>query len=136
METNTALPTVRRTITQDQIERYAKVSGDYNPVHLDEAFAAASQFGGRIAHGMLIAASISEMMTTAFGTDWLNSGKLKLRFRAPVFPGDTITASGVVKGVREVGGRRQLTCAVEVCRQDGESAINGQAVVTTALGGL
>ena len=131
MEIDTALPTVRRTITQDQIERYAKASGDHNPIHIDEAFAATSQFGGRIAHGMLIAASISEMMTTTFGADWLNGGKLKLRFRAPVFPGDTITTSGVVKTVREVDGRRQITCAVEVRRQDGESAINGQAVVTT-----
>ena len=45
MQTDTALPTVRRTITQDQIERYAKASGDYNPIHIDEEFAATSQFG-------------------------------------------------------------------------------------------
>ena len=132
MQTDTALPKVHRTITQDQIERYAKASGDFNPIHIDEEFADKSQFGGRIAHGMLIAASISEMLTAAFGADWLNGGRMKLRFRAPVFPGDTITTSGTVKGIREADGRRQVTCAVEVRRQDGEAAITGNAVVTVA----
>ena len=133
MQTDTALPRVQRTITQEQIERYARASGDYNPIHIDEDFAAKSQFGGRIAHGMLIAASISEMMTAAFKADWLNGGRLKLRFRAPVFPGDTITTSGIVKRVREVDGRQQVTCAVVVRRQDGEAAITGDAVVMTAM---
>jgi 3-hydroxybutyryl-CoA dehydratase len=133
MQTDTALPTVRRTITQEQIVRYAEASGDHNPIHIDEEFAAASQFGGRIAHGMLIAASISEMMTAAFKIDWLNGGTMKLRFRAPVFPGESIETTGVVKSTREVGGRREVTCTVDVRKEDGEAAINGQAVVTTAL---
>ncbi len=133
MQTDTALPTVRRTITQEQIVRYAEASDDHNPIHIDEEFAAASQFGGRIAHGMLIAASISEMMTAAFKIDWLNGGTMKLRFRAPVFPGESIETTGVVKSTREVGGRREVTCTVDVRKEDGEAAINGQAVVTTAL---
>lgn len=132
MQTGTALPIVQRTITQDQVERYAKASGDYNPIHIDEQFAATTQFGRRIAHGMLIAASISEMMTAAFEADWLNAGRLKLRFRAPVFPGETITTSGTVKGVRIVDGREQVTCAVKVRKQDGEAAITGDAIVTKA----
>lgn len=133
MENNSSLPTVQRTITQDQIERYARASGDYNPIHLDEDFAATSQFGGRIAHGMLIAASISEMMTAAFETDWLNGGSLKLRFRAPVFPGDTITTSGAISGISELDGRRKITCDVEVRKQNGEAAITGRALVTTLI---
>jgi 3-hydroxybutyryl-CoA dehydratase len=133
MQTDTALPTVRRTITQEQLVRYAEASGDHNPIHIDEEFAATSQFGGRIAHGMLIAASISEMMTAAFKIDWLNGGTMKLRFRAPVFPGESIETTGVVKSTREVGGRREVTCTVEVRKEDGEAAITGQAVVTTAL---
>ena len=133
MQTDTALPTVRRTITQEQIVRYAEASGDHNPIHINEEFAAASQFGGRIAHGMLIAASISEIMTAAFKIDWLNGGTMKLRFRAPVFPGESIETTGVVKSTREVGGRREVTCTVEVRKGDGEAAITGQAVVTTAL---
>ena len=133
MQTDTALPTVRRTITQEQIVRYAEASGDHNPIHIDEEFAATSQFGGRIAHGMLIAASISEMMTAAFKIDWLNGGTMKLRFRAPVFPGESIETTGVVKSTREVGGRREVTYTVEVRKEDGEAAITGQALVTTAL---
>ena len=85
------LPTIERLVTQGQIERYAEASGDFNPIHVDKDYAAKSQFGSTIAHGMMIAASISEMMTLAFKEDWLNRGRLKIRFRAPVFPGDTVT---------------------------------------------
>ena len=101
MNEGDVLPSVERIITQDRIGKYATASGDFNPIHIDEAFAAESQFGGTIAHGMLVAAAISEVMTSAFGLDWLESGRFKLRFRAPVFPGDMITAYGRVKAVRE-----------------------------------
>jgi len=124
-----ALPSVERIITQDRIGKYAAASGDFNPIHVDEAFAAESQFGGTIAHGMLVAATISEVMSSAFGQDWLESGRLKLRFRAPVFPGDTITAYGAVKAVREGEGAGEVVCSVGVRRQTGEDAITGEARV-------
>ena len=65
-------------VTQEQINRYAEASGDFNPIHLDAQFAAASSFGRIVAHGMLVLAFLSEMMTTAFGSAWLESGKLKV----------------------------------------------------------
>jgi 3-hydroxybutyryl-CoA dehydratase len=124
-----ALPSVERIITQDRIGKYAAASGDFNPIHIDEAFAAESQFGGTIAHGMLVAATISEVMSSAFGQDWLESGRLKLRFKAPVFPGDTVTAYGAVKAVREGEGAGEVVCSVGVRRQTGEDAITGEARV-------
>ena len=126
------LPKVEKTVTQDRIDRYAEASGDFNPIHVDQDFAAGSHFGGTVAHGMMVAASISEMMTAAFGTDWLRSGRLKLRFRAPVLPGDTVTAFGAVKRVRQRDGATEVACSVGVCRQNDESAITGDAVVTLA----
>ena len=128
-----ALPTVERLITQERIQRYAEASGDFNPVHVDAEFAAGSQFGRTIAHGMLVAASISEMMTMAFREEWPSTGRLKLRFRAPVYPGDTITASGEVKRIVERDGVRRITSDVAVKRQTGEDAITGEATVMLPL---
>ena len=129
MNEGDVLPSVERTITQDRIGKYAAASGDFNPIHIDQAFAAESQFGGTIAHGMLVAAAMSELMSSAFGLDWLKSGRLKLRFRAPVFPGDKITAYGVVKAVRQGEGAGELVCSVGVRKQTGEDAITGEARV-------
>ena len=129
-----ALPAVEKLVTQGQIEEYARASGDHNPIHVDHAFAAEAQFGRTIAHGMLIAASISEMMTTAFQRDWLSGGRLKIRFRAPVYPGDKATTFGQVKSVTERDGTREVACSVGVRNQDGETVITGDASVAIRLG--
>ena len=68
-----SLPTIEKVVTQDQIEKYAHASGDFNPIHIDHEFAATTQFGGTIAHGMMVAATISEMMAAAFGRNWPES---------------------------------------------------------------
>ncbi len=133
MREGETLPTVEKLITQERIQSYAEASGDYNPVHVDADFAASSQFGRTIAHGMLVAASISEMMTMAFVDDWRSAGRLKLRFRAPVYPGDTITASGVIERIVDRDGTRQVSSSVVVRKQTGEEAITGQAIVTLPL---
>ncbi len=127
------LPRVERLIDQDQVERYARASGDFNPVHIDHGFARSSQFGRTIAHGMMIAASISEIMTGAFKVDWLRSGRMKIRFRAPVYPGDTIVAQGEIRDIREEDGQREAICLVDVRKHDGELVISGEAMVSVPL---
>ena len=128
------LPVVEKLITQEQIERYAAASGDFNPIHVDHEFAATSQFGRTIAHGMLVTASISEMMTLAFGETWPQSGRLKIRFKAPVYPGDRISTYGEVKGVRDRDGTRSVACSVGVRKDNGEVAITGDASVVVPPG--
>ena len=130
MKEGDELPAVKKLIDQDLIEAYAEASGDFNPIHIDHEYAAGSQFGGTIAHGMMIAAPISEMMTMAFPEDWPTSGRLKIRFRAPVRPGDIVTAFGQVKGIRRRPTSRQVVCSVGVRGGDGEAAITGDATVT------
>ena len=130
MNVGDRLPVVEKGVTQEHVERYARASGDFNPIHMDPDFAASSQFGTRIAHGMMVAAAISEMMTSAFGDAWLNTGRMKIRFRAPVYPGDRITALGRVKSVRETECGSEIECAVEITRDSGEVAITGDASVT------
>ena len=133
MREGDALPTVEKKVTQAQIEKYAAASGDFNPIHVDHKFAAGSQFGGTIAHGMMIAAFISEMMTAAFGEDWAQGGRLKIRFKAPVYPGDTVTAFGRVKAITERGRFSQVTCSAGVRKGNGETAITGDATVAVPL---
>src|SRR6266508_1030402 len=103
-DTGDELPAITKFITQEKINRYAAVSGDLNPLHIHPDSAARGQFGGTVAHGMLILAYVSEMMTAAFGGWW--DGKLKVRFRAPARPGDTVSTSGRVVRVEEKGDAR------------------------------
>ena len=119
MQEGDPLPEVGKEVTQNRIQRYAVASGDFNPVHIDQEFASRSTFGGTIAHGMMIAASISEMMTVAFHEDWLRGGRLKIRFRAPVYPGDTITTFGHVSGIHDECRVRRVSCSIGVRRQTG-----------------
>ncbi len=85
---------VSRRITQSQLFEYSKVSGDKNPIHLDPEFAAGTQFGGIIAHGMLTLAFISEMMSAAMGEAWLSSGSMQARFKGATYPGDDLETWG------------------------------------------
>lgn len=129
------LRSVEKQITQKMIAEYAVASGDMNPIHVDQEFAARSQFGGTIAHGMMIAASVSEMMSADFGMDWVESGRLKLRFRAPVYPGGAVTAYGQVKRVREMDGGSEIVCSVGVRGESEEDAVTGEATVKTGAQG-
>ena len=126
-EVGDALPPITKTLTQDKIDRYAKVSGDRNPLHTDPAYAATTQFGGTIAHGMLVLAYISELMTAAFGGAWSASGHLKIRFRGAARPGDAVTASGRVLRIED----GKTTCEVECRNQNGELLISGEASLRT-----
>lgn len=121
----TELTPVVKEVTQAKIDRYAAAGGDGNPLHTDPAFAATTQFGGTIAHGMLVLAYLSEMITANFGRAWLGGGRLKIRFKGPARPGDTVTAVGRV--VREDGG--VTVCEVECRNQRDEVLVAGEASV-------
>lgn len=125
----TKLPEIKKNITQENINLYADASKDYNPIHIDEAFARKTPAGGTIAHGMLNLAYISQMMTSAFGLSWLNGGKLNVRFRNPARPGDTIMVSGKVTRVQKNQGETLVTCDVLCSNQKDESIITGEASV-------
>jgi acyl dehydratase len=113
-----------RTITAHDVEVFADLVGDHNPVHLDEAFAATTRFGRRIAHGMISAGLISAAIAAGWpGAIYLNQ---TLRFRAPVFLDDTITASVTVTAVRH--DKPIATFCTECYNQDNTLLIEGEAV--------
>lgn len=115
------------TITDETIRAFADLTGDHNPVHLDEAYAAGTRFGRRIAHGMIAAGLISAALANDLpgpGTVYLGQ---TLQFKAPVYPGDTITASVEVKAVR---ADKPIVVLSTVCtNQDGTRVLEGEATV-------
>ena len=118
--------TFSKTITEADIVLFAEVSGDHNAVHMDEAFAATTRFGGRIAHGFLSASVISAAVANRLpgpGTVYLSQ---QLNFRAPVRPGQTVQACVSVSAVDVA--RRRVTLDT-VCRVGETVVIDGQALV-------
>lgn len=118
---------ITRQVTAEDVEAFARVSGDENPVHLDAAYAATTRFGKRIAHGMLAVSYISAVLGTQFpgpGTIYLSQN---VSFLKPVFLGDTITATVSVAKYRPEKGI--LTLLTECVNQAGDKVVDGQAVV-------
>ena len=108
------------------IEAFAAVSGDVNPVHLDEAYAKTTPFGGRIAHGMLSAAYISAVIGNRLpgpGAIYLSQS---LRFRRPVKIGDEVTALVTIKTLDAAKGHATLET---VCLVAGKTVVDGEALI-------
>jgi len=114
-------------ITEQGIRQFADFVGDRNPMHLDDAFAANTRFGRRIAHGMISAGLISAVLGTKLpgpGTIYLSQS---LQFTAPVFPGDVVTATVTVTKLRE---DKPIATLETVCTtENGEVVLRGEAVV-------
>ncbi len=116
-----------REITDELIRGFAEVSGDFNPIHLDEDFAATTRFGRRIAHGALSGALISAVLGHEFRERKIVYLSQTMKFIAPTFIGDTITATGTVKSIRESKG---IVILDTVCtNQYGEVTVQGEAAV-------
>ncbi len=119
--------TTSRTVTETDVVLFAMVTGDTNPVHLDEAHAARSQFGGRIAHGMLTAGFVSATMASRLpgpGAVYLSQS---MRFVRPVRIGDAITTRVEIIGLDPV--KRHVRLATTCRNQSGKMVLDGEALV-------
>lgn len=117
---------VLKTITDLDIELFAKVSTDRNPVHLDDDYARDTIFAGRIAHGMLTASLISAVIgeqLPGHGTVYMGQN---LKFLAPVRPGDTVEARVTVADIIHAKRRVALDCE---CRVGDKVVLKGEALV-------
>lgn len=118
---------ITKTIEQADVLTFAALTGDHNPVHVDEVFAQKTRFGRPIAHGMLTASLISSVLANKLpgeGSVYLGQ---TLQFVAPVFPGDEVTARVTVKEVRE---DKPIVKLETICvNQRGEIVIRGEATV-------
>ena len=121
---------ISKTITDADIQAFADVTGDHNPIHLDDEYAAKTRFGSRIAHGMLSASLISAVLANELpgaGSVYLSQ---TLKFVKPVFPGDTVTARVTVTGIRD---DKPIVKLETVClNQRDETVLQGEATVLVA----
>ena len=116
-----------KLVSEQDIVMFAAVSGDVNPVHLDEEFAAQTMFGGRIAHGMLTGAVISAALAMEMpGPGVIYLGQ-SLRFSRPVMLGDEVTVH--LEVVKKIDGKRFVTLDCEVVNQHGKVVASGEAQV-------
>ncbi|MFW9926013.1 MAG: MaoC family dehydratase [Candidatus Thorarchaeota archaeon] len=119
---------VAHTITEEDIQTFGNLSGDFNPLHFDEEWAKKTLFEGRIAHGILTAAFIS----TAIGMHLPGPGTIymgqSMRFLVPVRIGDTITAR--VEVVKLNDEKQRVTLQTTCTNQDGKMVLDGEALVT------
>lgn len=116
-----------KTITAEDVRAFAELTGDRNPVHLDDEFARKSRFGRRVAHGMLTASLISSVLANKLpgeGTVYLSQS---LQFVAPVYLDDTVTARVTITKIRE---DKPIATLETICvNQRGETLIKGEAIV-------
>ena len=114
------------TITENDIQRFAEVSGDFNPLHMSDEFAAGTIFGKRIAHGALTASYISGILGNNLPGPGAIFVGLSMRFKRPVHIGDVVTVRAEVAEKHDRGNR--VTLKVE-CLVEGRRVITGEAEV-------
>lgn len=120
--------TFAKTITEADIILFAGASGDNNAIHVNDEFARGTVFGGRIAHGFLTASVISAAVANRLPGPGAVYVSQQLNFRAPVRPGDTVSA---VVRVKEVIGGRSRVVLETICRVRGVVVVDGEALVKT-----
>lgn len=122
---------IQNTVKEQDVTDFARVSGDHNPLHMDDEYARQTQFGGRIAHGALTASYISAVL----GNDLPGPGavfmELNLKFVRPVRIGDTVSSTAEVLEMIERGYRVRLGVKGEV---DGKIVMRGEALVMVPAG--
>lgn len=116
-----------KQITDKEIRAFADLVNDYNPIHLDDEYAATTRFGKRIAHGMLTSGLISGVLGYQLSERKVLYLSQTLKFTAPVFVDDTITATATVAKIRE---DKPIVTLETICtNQNGETVVKGEAVI-------
>lgn len=116
-----------RDVTEELVRKFAEISGDFNPIHLDEEFAAKTRFGRRIAHGMLTGAFISAVLGQEFAERKIVYLSQTMRFVAPVYVGDSVTVTSTVSHIRDDKG---IVTLQTICtNQNAQEVVTGESMV-------
>jgi 3-hydroxybutyryl-CoA dehydratase len=115
------------TIGAENIEAFAKSTGDFNPLHMDQEYAESTQFGKRIAHGILLTGIVSGLLGTKLPGLGTVAREMTSKFSKPVFIGDTVTAT--IELVEKNEKLNMCTFKYSVVNQEGKTAVKGKAVV-------
>jgi len=124
-----SLPAIEKDIDQERIWQWAKLSGDFNRLHVDPGYAQQTSFKGTIAHGPMSLAFLNELMMDCFGNGWTEGGKLlDVRFVAPIRPGDRIRINGIVKEINKKEAKYYVECDLFIEKESGEKAVMGRGI--------
>lgn len=118
---------ISKQITDAVVRAFADLSGDYNPIHLDEEFAKTTMFKKRIAHGMISGALISAVLGYEFKERKIVYLSQTMKFVAPVFLDDTVTATATVTKIRE--DKPIITVETVCTNQNGETVVTGEGKI-------
>ena len=120
-----------KTITETDVYLFAGISGDFNPLHVNEAYAKQTRFKNRIAHGPLIESLIAPVLGTKLPGLGTVAVEITCRWEAPTYLGDTITARAKV--IEKIEGSRWVRLATTWTNQRGETVAEGEVVVIPPL---
>ena len=120
-----------KTITEEDVMKFAEVTGDFNPIHVNPEYAKTQMFGKQVAHGALSSGLISAVLgTKLFGPGILYGGQT-VTFKKPVFFGDTLKAVGTVKDkfTKKDGKLKFIICDTKVYNQNDEVVTDGEGTI-------
>ncbi len=120
---------LEKLITENMVSNYANVSGDFNPIHLDDEYAKNTEFKNKIVHGMLLISNINEIMYLNFNDNWNKKGSLKIKFRSPLFVNSKLITNLKIKKIDKNNDGTLYTCEVMCNDVDGNILISGIASV-------
>lgn len=120
---------LEKLITENMVSDYANVSGDFNPIHLDDEYAKNTEFKNKIVHGMLLISNINEIMNLNFDDNWNKKGSLKIKFRSPLFVNSKLITNLKIKKIDKNNDGTLYTCEVMCNDVDGNILISGIASV-------
>jgi len=121
--------TVDIQITDKMVHQFAEMSGDFNPIHLDDEYAKTTRFGRRIAHGMIMGALISRVLNEKVGSGGIYLAQ-NLKFVNPVYIDDIVTLEITVTGIRKEKGIATIETIAK--KQTGETVVKGEAIIMMA----
>ena len=120
---------LEKLMTENMVSNYANVSGDFNPIHLDDEYAKNTEFKNKIVHGMLLISNINEIMYLNFDDNWNKKGSLKIKFRSPLFVNSKLITNLKIKKIDKNNDGTLYTCEVMCNDVDGNILISGIASV-------
>tara|TARA_Y100000996_G_scaffold17699_1_gene13171 strand:- start:13 stop:408 length:396 start_codon:yes stop_codon:yes gene_type:complete len=123
------IKSIKKLISERMVKDYAEVSGDFNPIHLDEDYAKKTEFKNKIVHGMLLISNITEIMFKNFGNSWNKNGTLKIKFRNPLPVNSNLETNLKIKKFDKNKDGTLYTCEVMCNDHDGNILISGIASV-------
>jgi len=123
--------TFTKTITEEDVMKFAEISGDYNPLHVNPEFAKTQMFGKQVAHGVISVGLISAVLGTKLFGPGILYGEQSARFIKPVYFGDKLTAKATVKEkfTKKDGKLKFIKCTTQVFNQNDELVTDGFGVV-------